>query len=46
MANFFCRTQNHDYDTGMAIDLIIMIMSYTSVVLGRSVVSFLAAICF
>ena len=37
-----CRLPNHDYD--MAINL--MIMSYTSVALGRSDVSFLAAICF
>ena len=37
----FCRPQNHDYD--MAIKLVIM--SYASVALGRSVVSFLAAIC-
>ena len=43
MANILCRPQNHDYD--MAINLIIVIMSYTSVALGRSVVSFLAAIC-
>ena len=41
---FFCCLQNHDY--GMATSLIIVIMSYTSVVLGRSDVSFLAAICF
>ena len=39
---FFCRLPNHDYD--MAINL--MIMSYTSMALGRSDVSFLAAICF
>ena len=44
MANIFCRPQNYDYD--MAINTIIVIMSYTSVALGRSVVSFLAAICF
>ena len=45
MANIFCRAQNHDYD--MAINLlIIVIMSYTAVVLSRSVVSFLAAIFF
>ena len=44
MANIFCRPQNHDYD--MAINVIILvIMSYTSVAPGRSVVSFLAAIC-
>ena len=30
----------------MAINLVIVIMSYSSVALGRSVVSFLAAICF
>ena len=42
-ANILCRHQNHDYD--MAINLTIVIMSYTSVALGRSVVSFLAAIC-
>ena len=41
---FFCRPQHQDYD--MVISLIIMIMSYTSVALGRSDVSFLAAICF
>ena len=44
MANIFCRPQNHDYD--MSINLIVVIMSYTSVALGRSVVSFLAAIRF
>ena len=38
----FCRLPNHDYD--MAINL--MIISYTSMALGRSGVSFLAAICF
>ena len=38
----FCRLPNHDYD--MAINL--MIISYTSMALGRSDVSFLAAICF
>ena len=43
MANFFCRLQNHDCD--MAINLIMVIMSYSSVALGRSDVSFLA-ICF
>ena len=41
---FFCRLRNHDYD--MAINLMIVLMSYTSVELGRSDVSFLAAICF
>ena len=44
MANIFCRPQKHGYD--MAINLMIVIMSYTSVALGRSVASFLAAICF
>ena len=44
VANIFCRLQNHDYD--MAINRIIVIMSYTSVALGRSDVSFLAANCF
>ena len=39
---FFCRLPNHDYD--MSINL--MIMSYTSMALGRLDVSFLAAICF
>ena len=43
MANILCRPQNHDYD--MAINLIRVLMSYTSVALDRSVVSFLAAIC-
>ena len=43
MANIFCRPQNHDYN--MAINIIIVIMSYTCVALGHSVVSFLAAIC-
>ena len=38
---FFCRLPNHDYD--MSINL--MIMSYTSMALGRLDVSFLA-ICF
>ena len=40
MANIFCRPKNHDY--GMTINLIIVIMSYTSVAHGRSVVSLLA----
>ena len=40
----FCLLRNHDYD--MAINLIVVTMSYTSVALGRSDVSFLAAICF
>ena len=45
MANiFFCRLRNHDY--AMAINLMIVLMSYSSVALGRSDVSFLAAICF
>ena len=43
MANIFYRPENHDYD--MAINLIRVLMSYTSVALDRSVVSFLAAIC-
>ena len=43
MTNISCRLQNHDYD--MAINLIRVLMSYTSVALDRSVVSFLAAIC-
>ena len=42
MANIFCCPQNHDYN--MAVSLIIVIMSYASVVLDRSVVSFIAAI--
>ena len=45
MANiFFCRLRNHNYD--MAINLMIVLMSYTSMALGCSDVSFLAAICF
>ena len=44
MANiFFCLLRNHDYD--MAMNLKIVIMSYTRVALGRSA-AFLAAICF
>ena len=47
MANIlFCRLRNHDYDTAININLMIVLMSYTSVELGRSDVSFLAAICF
>ena len=42
MANIFCCPQNHDYN--MAVSLITVIMSYASVVLDRSVVSFIAAI--
>ena len=41
---FFRRLRNHDYD--MAINLMIVLMSYTSVELGRSDASFLDAICF
>ena len=44
MANTFFRPQNHDYD--MAINLIVVIMSYTSVAFGRWVVSFFVATCF
>ena len=39
----FCRLQNHEYD--MAINQMIVLMSYTSVELSRSDASFLAAIC-
>ena len=39
-----CRLRNHDYD--MAINLMIVLMSHTSVELGRSDTSFLALICF
>ena len=42
--HFFCRLRNLDYD--MAINLMIVLMSYASVELGRSDVSFLAATCF
>ena len=38
----FCRCQHHDHD----MVLLIVIMSYASVALGRSVVSLLIAICF
>ena len=45
MANIFYRPENHDYD--MAINLIMVIMSYASQCgVGRSVASFIAAIRF
>ena len=42
--HFFCRLRNHDYN--MAINLMIVRMSYTSVALGRSDVSFLPPFVF
>ena len=42
----FFRPPEPRLDYNIAINLLIVIMSYTSVALGRSVVSFLAAICF
>ena len=42
--HFFCLLRNHDYD--MAINQTIVIMSYTSMALGCSGVSFVATICF